>query len=74
MGGFKIELKARTVSLPRLWKLPRRELLELPHVLIEFPEDINAQLQQMEIERVEVMPFKPRNTKIIFCKPPALSP
>lgn len=70
---FKIELKAHSFGfvLPRRWKLPRRELkVELPHVLIEFPEDINAQLQQMEIVRVEIMPFKPRNTKIIFAKIP----
>ncbi len=66
------------IVLPKLWKLPRRVLLrervlpqiDLPHVLIDFPEEITVPWKEMEIERVEVVPLKPRDLKIIFRRIP----
>ena len=66
------------IVLPKLWKLPQRMLLrervlpqiDLPHVLIDFPEDISVPWKEMEIERVEVVPLKPRDLKIIFRRIP----
>jgi len=72
------KVKLPKIVLPKLWNLPRRLLLrervlpqiDLPHVLVDFPEEITVPWKEMEIERVEVVPLKPRDLKIIFRRIP----
>lgn len=80
MKAFKIKLKGRRllagrklprIVLPKLWKLPQRVLLRertLPPIeqileKLPLPKEL---LATVEIERIEVMPFKPTHLKIIF--------
>ena len=73
---FMIHLRRRRllprIVLPKLWKLPRRVLpqVDLPRVIIDFPEEITVPWKEMEIERVEVVPLKPMDLKIIFRRIP----
>ena len=72
------QFKLPQVSLPKLWKLPQRVLLrrrvlpgiDLPRVRIDFPKEITVPWEEMEIERVEVVPLKPMELKIIFRRIP----
>ena len=72
------------IVLPKLWKLPRRVLLRerilrermlpqvsMPRIRVDFPEEVLVPWDQMEIERIEVVPLKPRDLKIIFRRIPA---
>ena len=45
-------------------------IFNLPRVRIDFPEDVKVPWKEMEIERVEVVPLKPRDLKIIFRRIP----
>ncbi|KKN86957.1 hypothetical protein LCGC14_0262260 [marine sediment metagenome] len=60
------------IVLPAKQLLPERMLprIRMPHVLIDFPEEVSVPWKEMEIERVEVMPLKPRDLKIIFRRIP----
>ena len=72
------QFKLPKIMLPKLWKLPQLVLLrerklpgiDLPRVRIDFPKDVIVPWEQMEIERVEVVPLKPRDLKIIFRRIP----
>lgn len=70
-------LKRRTlpgIVLPKLWKLPQCVLLaqrmlpqiDLPRVLIVFPEAVTVPWREMKIERVGVVPLKPGGLRNIF--------